>query len=106
MTIPHLYQSLLLPAPELLLGYLSARLEATPQRLLKYTQEFGFSVPIHERVEFHCVHHNDDGLHGSMLAESLTTDGNWDEDTNEGINKVSETEESSTTTPKGQVNNG
>ncbi|OOF96530.1 hypothetical protein ASPCADRAFT_167416 [Aspergillus carbonarius ITEM 5010] len=61
IAIPHLYRSLVVSAPELSLENLVATLETMPRKYLKYTSEFGFSVPIHERVEARCVHHGANG---------------------------------------------
>ncbi|CRG92745.1 hypothetical protein PISL3812_09812 [Talaromyces islandicus] len=78
---PHLYRSLILSAPELSLKDLVAILETIPSKYLKYTQDFGFSVPIHERVESRCVHHSsnepfiDETLQDG-LAKYLTNGGN------------------------------
>ena len=100
IAIPHLYRSLVLSSPELSLENFVTILGAIPSKYLKYTQDFGFSVPIHERVESRCVHHGGNGplIDGAVwdgLAESLTNDGNLDYedmdggDTAEGADKVS-----------------
>ncbi|KAL4915744.1 hypothetical protein BDW62DRAFT_187834 [Aspergillus aurantiobrunneus] len=97
-TLPHLYRSLVLSAPELSLENLVAILEAIPWKYLKYTQSFGFSIPIHERVESRCVHHGGNG-HFMVetvqdgIAESLTNywtmgyENMDDENTAEGTDK-------------------
>ncbi|KAJ5194676.1 uncharacterized protein N7498_008114 [Penicillium cinerascens] len=89
----HIYIGLLsYPHPELSLDDLVVGLERLPWKYLKYTQELGFSVPIHERVESRCVHHggnerfSDEAVQGG-LAEFLTDDENMDEDTDQGMNK-------------------
>lgn len=72
-----------------------AILEAIPSKYLKYTQDFGFNIPIHERVESRCVHHGGNGpfideFFEDGFGESLTNDENMDdEDTAEGADKVS-----------------
>ncbi|KAL3471611.1 hypothetical protein BJX99DRAFT_250323 [Aspergillus californicus] len=71
IAVPHLYRSLVLSAPELSLHGLVAKLHAIPSEYLKYTQGFGFSIPIHERVESRCPA-------GDELAESLENDGDID----------------------------
>jgi hypothetical protein len=37
-------------------------LEKIPRKYLKYTQEFGFSIPIHKRALSSCVHPGANGL--------------------------------------------
>lgn len=65
---------------------LAATLGTIPLKHLKYTQEFGFSVPIHSRVESRCVHKGDnepfiDADIQDELAEFLSNDENmYDED--------------------------
>ncbi|KAL5339041.1 hypothetical protein BJX70DRAFT_388140 [Aspergillus crustosus] len=61
VTVPHLHQSLVLSASALSLEDFVAILEQIPSKYLKYTQELGFHVPIHERVEARCVHHDANG---------------------------------------------
>lgn len=99
IAIPHLYQSLVLRAPELSLEDFVGILEAIPRKYLKYTQELGFIVPIHERVESRCVHggngHFIDEAVGDGFAELLTSDENMayenmnNGDLGEGSGKVS-----------------
>ncbi|KAJ5146605.1 uncharacterized protein N7515_001169 [Penicillium bovifimosum] len=87
IAIPHLYQSLVLSAPELSLEDLTANLEAIPWKYLKYTQHLGFIVPIHERLESRCVHQ---GGNGHFVDEAVQ-DGNMDyEDTAEGTDNTRE----------------
>jgi hypothetical protein len=95
IAIPHLYKSLILSAPELSLQDLVAVLETIPRKYLKYTQHFGFSVPIHKQTEFRCVHHGgdelstDEAIHDE-LVEPVSDDGNTDyEDITDDMDEVS-----------------
>ncbi|KAJ5573848.1 uncharacterized protein N7459_008275 [Penicillium hispanicum] len=72
LTIPHLYRSLILCAPEFSLEHLVTDLATIPLKHLKYAEELGFSVPIHNRVESRCVHHCGNDLFDEVFQDEFT----------------------------------
>jgi hypothetical protein len=70
--------------------------EAIPKRYMEYTQEFGLSIPIHERVDSRCVHRDGNGQELTELMdecdlffEDTDDDGTYDEYTDAKIAEVS-----------------
>ncbi|RAL03401.1 uncharacterized protein BO80DRAFT_376327 [Aspergillus ibericus CBS 121593] len=98
ITLPHLYRPLILSAPEVLFEDLVAILEKIPRKYLKYTREFGFTIPIHEQFEARCVHHDakehiiDDDVEAG-LPDLLPDDDNVEYGTIDGETDIDESME-------------
>ena len=103
IALPHLYRSLLLCAPGSSLGNLVAATEKLPWKHLEYTQELGFRIPVHERIEARCLHRDHIGIFNESLQHRIadTDDGDID---HEDMDSEDSDEDRNSKRDKGNMN--